>query len=74
MSEALTVAEVAALLRVSTSVIYDLCAAGKLPHFRVGLGRGTIRIEKKALDSLLSEGVKRFEPIGKMTIEQLEAI
>lgn len=38
------VKEAATLLEVSPSVVYALVAAGKLKHYRVGKGRGVIRI------------------------------
>lgn len=40
----LTVRQAAERLAVSPDTIYDLCAAGKLRHQRIGRGRGTIRI------------------------------
>lgn len=42
--ERLTAKQVADRWRVSRSAVYALVAAGELPHLRVGLGRGTIRI------------------------------
>ena len=39
----LTVKEVAQRLNVSPSCIYQLVESGKLPHHRIGLGRGAIR-------------------------------
>jgi excisionase family DNA binding protein len=38
------VRQAAEQLEVSPSLIYSLCASGKLGHYRVGLGRGAIRI------------------------------
>ena len=46
---ALTVKQAASRLGVSKSLIYQLCALGKLPHYRVGIGRGTIRVEEADL-------------------------
>ena len=37
-------------LAISASLVYGLCAAGKIRHERHGLGRGTIRIPREALD------------------------
>jgi excisionase family DNA binding protein len=45
-----TVKGAAKELGVSPSLIYGLCAAGKIRHERHGLGRGVIRIPKEALD------------------------
>src|SRR5690242_14478751 len=49
----LTVKEAGERLRVSSSLVYQLCARGVLEHHRCGLGRGTIRIEEKALEAYL---------------------
>lgn len=49
---AITVKQAATRLGVSKSLIYQLCAIGKLPHYRVGIGRGTIRIEERDLDAV----------------------
>lgn len=40
----MTVNEAAKRLEVKPSMIYALCAAGKLAHHRIGVGRGVIRI------------------------------
>jgi hypothetical protein len=45
----LTVEDVSRRLRLSPSCVHALCARGLIAHHRCGLGRGTIRIEKKAL-------------------------
>ena len=42
----LTTEEVATHLSVSRSLVYELVVKGKLPHHRVGVGRGTIRISE----------------------------
>lgn len=39
----LTVKEVAQRLNVSQSCIYQLVESGRIPHHRIGLGRGAIR-------------------------------
>jgi excisionase family DNA binding protein len=46
----LSVRQVAEKLKVSTKLIYALCASGKIVHERHGLGRGTIRITEEALE------------------------
>jgi excisionase family DNA binding protein len=46
----LTVKQAAERLGVSPSLVYGLCAAGKIRHERHGLGRGCIRIPPEALD------------------------
>jgi excisionase family DNA binding protein len=45
----LTVKEAADLLKLSCGAVYALCQAGKLPHHRLGLGRGAVRIDRKDL-------------------------
>ena len=41
----LTPAEAAGLLGLSPRAVYDLIAAGLLPCYRMGAGRGAIRLE-----------------------------
>jgi excisionase family DNA binding protein len=48
-----TVKQAAAELGISPSLVYGLCAEGKIRHERHGLGRGTIRITREALDEYL---------------------
>ena len=48
----LNVKQTALRLNVSPSLVYALCAAGKLPHYRVGVGRGCIRIEEVDLETV----------------------
>ncbi len=45
----LTVKEAANLLKLSRGAVYALCKAGTLPHHRLGLGRGAVRIDRKDL-------------------------
>jgi excisionase family DNA binding protein len=49
----LTVTEVAARLKVSRSTIYNAIEAGILPHYRIGLSRGAIRISEEQLAKFL---------------------
>jgi excisionase family DNA binding protein len=51
----LTVQEVADRWCVSRSTVYALVANGALPHVRVGVGRGTIRIAEKDADDYLEK-------------------
>jgi excisionase family DNA binding protein len=46
----MTVKQAAQELGISLSLVYALLAAGKIRHERHGLGRGTIRIPREALD------------------------
>jgi excisionase family DNA binding protein len=54
--EYLTVAEVAALWRVSVPTIYRHVAAGRVPHIRVGGRDGPIRIPASAVVSVSVDG------------------
>jgi excisionase family DNA binding protein len=53
---AFTVKEAAPLLRLSAASVYALCAAKKLRHQRVGVGRGKILIPPDAIEEYLSKG------------------
>jgi excisionase family DNA binding protein len=50
----LTVKQAAERLQCSPATVYQLCAARLLPHSRVGLGRGVIRIAEADLDRYLA--------------------
>lgn len=52
----LTVKQAAERLKVSQSLIYDLCARGILPHIHLDRStkRGTIRIDPDELDGFLA--------------------
>ncbi len=52
----MTVREAAAVLEVSTDLVYRLCAVGRLAHTRIGLGRGVIRIEPADVAELKASG------------------
>lgn len=58
----LTPKQVAERLNVDVSTIYGLCGAAdpakRLPHVRIGLGRGTIRISEEALDRYLESAAR----------------
>ena len=59
----LTVKEAAPMLRLSEASVYALCAAKKLRHQRVGIGRGKIVIPPDAITEYLAKGtVKSIEP------------
>lgn len=59
----LTIKEAAAELRCSAATVYALCAARKLRHQRVGVGRGKILVPPDAIDEYLAKGtVKSTEP------------
>lgn len=52
----LTVREAAEKLRLSEATVYALCAAKKLRHQRVGLGRGKLVIPVDAIAEYLAKG------------------
>jgi excisionase family DNA binding protein len=54
--EPLTVKEAAPRLRLSSASVYALCAAKKIRHQRVGVGRGKIIIPLDAIDEYLAKG------------------
>ena len=54
MAELLTVKQAAERLQCSAATVYQLCATKALPHSRVGLGRGVIRIAAADVDRYLA--------------------
>ena len=56
-----TVQEVAKLLHVSAATVYQLCSQRKLAHFRVGTGRGAIRIQQEDLDKYVAAATVQTE-------------
>jgi excisionase family DNA binding protein len=52
------VKQAAARLEVSVATVYTLVAAGKLKHYRIGNGRGVVRIAEEHL----AEFLERAEP------------
>ncbi|MCA9193307.1 MAG: helix-turn-helix domain-containing protein [Planctomycetales bacterium] len=55
----LTVKELAVILRLSLQETYKLLQSLAMKHFRVGPGRGSIRIEPGAVDEFLKR-----KPVG----------
>ena len=53
-ADLMTVAEVAARLRVGLRTIYSLCESGELACYRIGSERGTIRITWDDVEQYLS--------------------
>ena len=50
LEDALTVPEVAKLLRMSRQTIYNMIREGKIPHFRIGT---KVRFNRADLDALM---------------------
>ena len=51
----LTVDQAAERLNVSVKTVRNLLTSGKLTHFRIGAGRGVIRISEEALREHLAD-------------------
>ena len=56
----LTIHEVAAILKVSKSLVYGMIASGKIACHRIGNGRGAIRVRRDDLEQFISHC--RVEP------------
>ncbi len=77
--KSLTVLESAQELRISSSCVYSLCSQGLLRHYRVGIGRGVLRIPEDAINeyrqsrmSLLRNGaVVKTAPQRKPNLKHL---
>jgi excisionase family DNA binding protein len=54
-SQMLSVDQAAERLNVSVKTVRNLIGSGKLAHYRIGAGRGVIRISEEALDRHLAE-------------------
>lgn len=50
----LTVREVSRVLRVSINCVYNLVSQGKLPSYRIGAGRGAIRVKREDINAYLA--------------------
>ncbi|MEU7726149.1 helix-turn-helix domain-containing protein [Streptomyces sp. NPDC040724] len=58
------VKDVAAFLGVDASTVYVACRTGLLGSYRVGVGRGTIRIPRSALKAYADERGIPAEALG----------
>ena len=68
----LTVKQAAERLNCSPSLVYELCAKGRIRHVRIGFGRGTIRIVEEALVEFLAgaeveQAVSNLSPLQHLT-------
>lgn len=68
-----TVKEAAKILRVSPATVYALVANGVLPHCRVGVGRGVIRIRDEDLERFAAPGVGGPKPTSPLHAEKVGA-
>jgi excisionase family DNA binding protein len=60
----LTVKQIAERLSLSASQVYALCATGRLPHHRMGNGKGAIRVSEEQLAEFLE--ATRFRPPAEL--------
>src|SRR5690242_4705523 len=67
--ELLTVKQVAELLSVSTGTVYDLVTAKKLPHFRIGVGRGAVRIAADEAEAYLHGCRRSSDQLGIIPVK-----
>ena len=51
----LTIHEVAAILKVSKSLVYGMIASGKIACHRIGNGRGAIRVRREDLEQFIAD-------------------
>jgi excisionase family DNA binding protein len=66
----MTVAEAARLLEVKESTVYALCRESLLGHKRIGVGRGTIRIDPEDVEVFLAAArEKGANPAPKLTLK-----
>lgn len=56
------VKEAAARLEVSSATVYALVAAGKLRAYRIGLGKGRIRISEEHIAEYLAGAERKVTP------------
>lgn len=58
----MNVRQAAAMLECSVTTTYALLRAGRLPHRRVGLGRGAIRVDRADVEAFIA--ASRVEGAG----------
>jgi excisionase family DNA binding protein len=63
--EPLRVKDIAAALRVTTATVYAEITAGRLSSYRIGQGRGTIRVPRAAFTQYL---VERGIPASELAV------
>jgi excisionase family DNA binding protein len=56
-----TVRQAADRLEVSAATVYALLASGKLRHYRIGNGRGVVRIS----EGHIADYLQKAEPVAK---------
>ena len=71
----MTVKEVSQAINVSPSIVYQLIESGKLKCYRIGIGRGTIRISQSQLEAYLQKCEKKgsqAKPVTGLKLGHLE--
>ena len=68
-----TVKQAAKRLNCSPSLVYELCAKGRIRHARIGFRRGTIRITEEAITEFLEEAevdpaISNLPPLQHLTV------
>lgn len=76
--ELLTVREVQMQLKVSRACVYSLIESGDLPCVRIGIGRGTIRIDQEDVYQFVEKrrkphAKKKRIPAARAAFEHLDA-
>ncbi|MGW3273957.1 helix-turn-helix domain-containing protein [Streptomyces kronopolitis] len=66
MGEPLRVKDIATALRVTDATVYAEIKSGRLPSYRVGQGRGTIRVSRTVFAQYLAE---RGIPVAELGVE-----
>lgn len=51
----MTIAEIAKKLHISPACAYALVESKELAHYRIGVGRGTIRVSEEQLEAYLKK-------------------
>ena len=73
-TQLLSVSEAAQFLKISQSLVYSLIERGKLAHYRLGLGRGGIRISQADLFQYLdSKRVGKWRDAPKQRVAKAGA-
>lgn len=68
----MTVREIAKTLRISLACAYSLVESGQLPCYRIGTGRGTIRISQEQLERYLKRSLCGRLPEGRPSSDRRE--
>ncbi|WP_372349599.1 helix-turn-helix domain-containing protein [Streptomyces sp. KL116D] len=66
MGEPLRVKVIAEALRVTDATVYAEIKSGRLPSYRIGQGRGTIRVSRAAFAQYLAD---RGIPAAELAVE-----